>query len=175
MCFLWGHHDSSDQILQRDPWYPSQSQSLFPMAEGYGFSGTTSISISVLYIRDTWFKPSCVPRLSGFPGGASDKESACQCRRQKRVGSNPWLGKIPGRRKWQPTLVSLPGESPGQRAGYSHGLDRVGHDWCDFASTLARTHPDSQFPLSSPPSPYVTLLLTFANLDSENLTLYIVS
>ena len=34
---------------------------------------------------------------------------------------NPWVGKIPWRRKWQPTPVFLPGESHGQRSlvGYS--------------------------------------------------------
>ena len=34
---------------------------------------------------------------------------------------DPWVGKIPWRRKWQPTLVYLPGEFHGQRslAGYS--------------------------------------------------------
>ena len=34
---------------------------------------------------------------------------------------DPWAGKIPWRRKWQPTLVPLPGKSHGQRslAGYS--------------------------------------------------------
>ena len=34
---------------------------------------------------------------------------------------DPWLRKIPWRREWQPTPVSLPGESHGQRslAGYS--------------------------------------------------------
>ena len=26
----------------------------------------------------------------GFPGGASGKEPACQCRRHKRSGFNPW-------------------------------------------------------------------------------------
>ena len=59
--------------------------------------------------------------LSGFPGGASGKEPACQCRRQKRHGFDPWVGKIPWRRAWQPTPVFLPGESHGQRslAGYS--------------------------------------------------------
>ena len=37
------------------------------------------------------------------------------------VGSIPWVGKIPWRRKWQPTLVFLPGKFHGQRslAGYS--------------------------------------------------------
>ena len=38
-----------------------------------------------------------------------------------RLGFNPWVGKIPWRRKWQPTLVFLPGEFHEQRslAGYS--------------------------------------------------------
>ena len=36
-------------------------------------------------------------------------------------GFNPWVGKIPWRKKWQHTPVFLPGESHGQRslAGYS--------------------------------------------------------
>ena len=55
------------------------------------------------------------------PRWCSDKESACQSRRQKRHRFNTWVGKIPWRRKWQPTPVLLPGESHGQRSlvGYS--------------------------------------------------------
>ena len=48
----------------------------------------------------------------GFIGGASDKEPACQCKRNKRHGFNPWVRKIFWRRVWQPNPVSLPGESP---------------------------------------------------------------
>ena len=57
----------------------------------------------------------------GLPRWHSDKESACQCRRHKRRGFNPWVGKIPWRRKWQPAPVPLPGKSHGRRslAGYS--------------------------------------------------------
>ena len=53
--------------------------------------------------------------------GASGKDHACQCRRHKRHRFNPWVGKIPWRRAWQPTPVFSPGESHGQRslAGYS--------------------------------------------------------
>ena len=41
-------------------------------------------------------------------------QSIClQCRRPR---FNPWVGRIPWRRKWQPTLVFLPGESHGQRS-----------------------------------------------------------
>ena len=32
---------------------------------------------------------------TGFPDGASGKEPACQCRRPKRCGFNPWVWKIP--------------------------------------------------------------------------------
>ena len=56
-----------------------------------------------------------------LPVGSSGEEPACQCRRHKRCGFGPWVGKIPWRRAWQPTVVFLPGESHGQRslAGYS--------------------------------------------------------
>ena len=43
---------------------------------------------------------------------------------------DPWTGKIPCRRKRQPTPVSLPGKFHGQRslAGYSPWVARVGHN-----------------------------------------------
>ena len=50
----------------------------------------------------------CSPE--SFPGGSSSKESDCQCRRCRRCGFDPWVGKIPWRRAWQPTPVFLPGE-----------------------------------------------------------------
>ena len=49
-------------------------------------------------------------------GGASGKESACQCIIHKRLRFNPWVRKIPWRRKWQPTPVFLPQESHEQRS-----------------------------------------------------------
>ena len=44
---------------------------------------------------------------------------------------DPWVGKIPWRRAWQPTPVFLPGESPRTETGglQSTGLQRVRHDW----------------------------------------------
>ena len=38
-----------------------------------------------------------------------------------RCTFNPWVGRIPWRRKWQPTPVTLPGKSHGPRSlvGYS--------------------------------------------------------
>ena len=57
----------------------------------------------------------------------SGKESACQSR---RLVFAPWVGKIPWRRKWQPTPVFLPEKSHGQRSleGYSlWGHKGAGH------------------------------------------------
>ena len=51
-----------------------------------------------------------------LPWWLSGKESASQCR---RFGFEPYVRKIPWRRKWQPTPVFLPGESQGQRMGHS--------------------------------------------------------
>ena len=55
-----------------------------------------------------------------------------QCRRH---GFNLWSGKIPWRRKWQPTPVFLPGKSHGQRslAGYS----TRGHKELDMTEKLS--------------------------------------
>ena len=50
-----------------------------------------------------------------LPGGSA-VEFARQCRRWKRLSFDPWVGKIPWGRKWQPTPVLLPGESHGQRS-----------------------------------------------------------
>ena len=59
--------------------------------------------------------------LMHFPGGVRDKEPTYQCRRCKRLGFNPRVGKIAWRKAWQPNPVFLPGEPHGQRslAGYS--------------------------------------------------------
>ena len=54
--------------------------------------------------------------IRGIPSWHSGKESACQCKEHRRHGFNPWVGKIPWRRKWQPTPVFLPGKSHGQRS-----------------------------------------------------------
>ena len=52
-----------------------------------------------------------------FRGGSVVK----YCLKCRRCGFYPWVGKIPWRKKWQPTPVFLPGESRGQRSlvGYS--------------------------------------------------------
>ena len=39
-----------------------------------------------------------------------------KCQQCRRPGFDPWVGKIPWRRKWQPTAVFLPGKSHGWRS-----------------------------------------------------------
>ena len=44
--------------------------------------------------------------LLELPRWLSGNESACQCRRCRKCGFDPWVGEISWRRKWRPTLVS---------------------------------------------------------------------
>ena len=43
---------------------------------------------------------------------------------------DPWLGKMPSKKEWLPTLVFLPGEFGTEELGELHsvGLQRVGHN-----------------------------------------------
>ena len=62
------------------------------------------------------------------PWWLSGKEPACQCRRRL---SDPWVRKIPWRRKWQPPPVFLTGKYRGQRSLVSYSswdLRRGGHN-----------------------------------------------
>ena len=78
------------------------------------------------------------PALGGkvFTTGLPWWQTIClQCRRYRRCGFDPWVGKIPWRRKWLPTAVFLPGEFHGQRslAGYSP-WGRKGSDTTEWLS-----------------------------------------
>ena len=71
------------------------------------------------------------PLIKHEVGGSDREEFTCQCR---RPGFDPWVGKIPWRRAWQPTPVFSPGESRGQRnpAG------------CGSGAAKSRTRPNDQ-------------------------------
>ena len=76
-------------------------------------------------------------RLTRLSSSSSSKESTCQC---KRHSLDPWVGRNPWRRKWQPTPVFLPEKSHGQRslAGCSPWGCRVGHN---LATKQQQQHP----------------------------------
>ena len=81
---------------------------LTPGKQELTFSGLAHSLIMIISLRN---RGALLRWLSG-------KESSYQCKRQ---GFDPWVRKIPWRRKWQPTPVFLPGQSHGQRSleGYS--------------------------------------------------------
>ena len=62
--------------------------------------------------------------------GDSEAKNPPAVQETPRCGFDPWVRKIPWRRKWQNTLVILPGTSHSVRslAGYSP-WNRVGYDW----------------------------------------------
>ena len=57
----------------------------------------------------------------GLPRWLSGKEYACQCRRFRRLGFDPWVGKVPWRRKSNPLQYSCLENPHGERSlvGYS--------------------------------------------------------
>ena len=69
----------------------------------------------------------------GLPMWLSGKESICQC---TGLRFDPWVGKIPWRRKWQHITLFLPGEFHGQKslAGYSPW----GHTESDMTEATAK-------------------------------------
>ena len=68
--------------------------------------------------------------------GFSGKEPACQSRRYKRCWFDPWVGKIPWRRPWQPTPVFLPRESMTEEPG---GLQSMGSQ-SDMTTATQHAH-----------------------------------
>ena len=100
---------SSDSVLCiRWPKYWSLSFSISPSNEHSG----------LISFRRDWLDLLAVQRtLKSLIQHHSSKVSIFWC----SPGFDPWVGKIPWRRKWQSTSVFLPGESHGWRnlVGYS--------------------------------------------------------
>ena len=78
-------------------------------------------------------------RIKGFPGGLHSKRIHLQCR---SPGFYPWVGQIPWRRAWQPTLVFLPAwKIPMDRGAWQatvHGVTES--DMIEQVSTHTHTH-----------------------------------
>ena len=83
----------------------------------------------------------------GFPGDASSKEPACQCRRHEmQVRSR----KIPWRREWKPTPGFLPGECKAwglQSRQSCLTLCNLAHRHMSIASVILPNHPILCHPL----------------------------
>ena len=79
-------------------------------------TGIHTYTLLILYVKQI------TNENTGFPAGSVvKKKKICLQWWRCKCGFDPWVGKIPWRRKWQPTPVFLPGKSHGQRSltGYS--------------------------------------------------------
>ena len=76
----------------------------------------------------------CKKDSMGIPDSLAGKESAWNAGGPRRHGFNSWVGKIPWRRKWQPTPVFLPEKSHGLGILVSYNLK--GHKESDTAERL---------------------------------------
>ena len=78
----------------------------------------------------------------------------------KRCGFDPWVGKIPWKKAWQPTPVFLPGESPWtEEAGGLQSIHRV---------TQSRTRL-KQFSMNAHPRQIYKVVLIFAVQHSDSV------
>ena len=86
------------------------------------------------------FKEALLVR-KGFPDGLSGKESTCQCRRRKRPGFDPWVRKIPWRRKWE--ILEFWYSCLGNlmdRGGWWAIVHRVTKSWTQLKRLSTHTH-----------------------------------
>ena len=97
-------------VMDREAWHivihevPKSQTQLSEWTELNWTDGSSSI-----WETSTLFSTMAIPIYSGDPNDTSGNEPPCQSRRHKRHGFDPWIRKIPWRRKCQPTLVFLPG------------------------------------------------------------------
>ena len=85
-----------------------------------------SVPMSFLTFATPWTVAHQAPLFMGFPGNSVVKEYTRQC-----WWIDPWVRKIPWRRKWQSTPVFLPGKCHGQRSLVGCSLlscKRIRHD-----------------------------------------------
>ena len=92
---------------------------------------------------------SVVANHLGFPGGASGNRPACQRRRPKRCGLDPWVGKIPGEGQGNPLQYSCL-ENPLGRGAWGAMIRRVAKSRTRLKqlSTYARSQPSNALFLS---------------------------
>ena len=105
----------------------------------YGFthSGYSKYMESYSTTLCVWLISFSIKFFGSIPGGTGGKEVTCQCRRFKRLRSDPWMGKIPQRRTCHPLQYSCLENLPNRGAWRAivHGIAES--DWRDSAHTHA--------------------------------------
>ena len=85
-------------------------------------------SPSQIHLRFSYWSFLYQSRVVGFPRGSVVKNPPASAGNR----FNPWVRKIPWKRKWQPTPVFLPGEFHGQKSLAGHSpwsCKRIRHEW----------------------------------------------
>ena len=163
--FLWAvlSHFSHVQLFAT-PWtvahqaplfmgFPRQgywSQLPFPSPGSLSDPGIKSMSLTSPALAGRFFTTSatclvlseaCFPELYSGLYSYIGERICLQC---KRPEFSPWVGKMPWRRKWQPTLVFLPGKFHAQRSlvGYSPW----GHKESDMTEQLTQQWEEEYIP-----------------------------
>ena len=126
ICFLY--LTKCCGLLQVTTWLPrwkseSESHSVVSDYSPWNFRGQILEWVASPFSRGfgqpgDWTQVSHIPgrfftswTIRENPRWYSGKEPASRRRRHKRHRFSPWVGKIPWRREWQPTLVFWPGKS----------------------------------------------------------------
>ena len=107
---------SSDSHLQTGHGWPDQSHLACVRCSYTSVPGSVCVHF---FEANSW---NCGSLCYGFPGGASGKEPACQCRRLQRHRFSPWVRKIPWRRDGNPLQYSCLGNSMDR--GEVHGVTK---------------------------------------------------
>ena len=104
---------------------------------GFFLSHSSSlVNLYKVYNNLTIYRAVFIPM--GFPGGASGKEPACQCR---RGGFDFWVWKVPWRKKRQPTLIFLLEKIPWtEKPGGLQSMSSKGVDMTERSHTHTHTH-----------------------------------
>ena len=107
----------SSTLAWKIPWMEEPGGEQSTGLQRVGHNGATSLTSLI--------------EATGLPRWLRGKEFACQCRRPKRLGFDPWVWKIPWSGEWQPAPVFLPGKSHGPWSLVGHspwGRKRVRDD-----------------------------------------------
>ena len=95
--------------------------------------------------------------LQGFPNGSSTKNICLQCRRHRRLGFDPWVGKTPGRSHGNPL----------QHSCLENPMDRGA--WCAIVHGVAKSQTQlkrlsTYTQMSEMPSQFVSFLAGMSSL-----------
>ena len=138
---LSGKSHGQRSLVGYNPWHLKESDmtellSRSARARAHTHTHTHTHILTIARVQWLLYPGNCKNMLLWLPWQLSWWRICLQCRKPQ---FDPWVGKIPWRRAWQPTPAYLSGESPGtEEPGrlQSMGSQRAGHDWVTEHSTV---------------------------------------